>query len=175
LDKDPENRWLARFAARRLEAEPIRDAMMFVAGDLDLAPGGPAGADINTPRRSLYVQTARWDRSNFATLFDAANPDASVEKRTVSTVAPQALLMLNNDFVQNQASRLAKRLLRDVPGDDLRRIQWAYQLLFARPPLAKEVRIGRELLSRCSHNGTEAAWRQFAHVLLCSNEFMYVD
>ncbi len=80
--RDPENRWLGRFASRRLEAEAIRDAMLFAAGRLDLALGGPATHDLNTTRRSLYVQTARWDRSNFATLFDAANPDASVEGET---------------------------------------------------------------------------------------------
>ena len=140
--RDPDNRWLGRFTARRLEAEAIRDAMIFVSGRLDLAPGGPAGADVAALRRSLYVQTARWDRSNFATLFDAANPDASVEKRTVSTVAPQALLMLNNDFVQVQAAELAKRLLREAAGDEAARIQWACQVLFARPARAEELAIG---------------------------------
>ncbi len=88
VDRDPENRLLARFAPQRLEAEAIRDAMLFVAGQLDPTPGGPAGNDLNIRRRSLYVQTARWNRSNFATLFDAANPDASTAKRTISTVAP---------------------------------------------------------------------------------------
>ena len=95
---DPDNRWLARFAPHRLEAEAIRDAMLSVTGTLDKATGGPASDDIAILRRSLYVQTARWDRSNFATLFDAANPDASDEKRSVSTVAPQSLFMLNNSF-----------------------------------------------------------------------------
>jgi len=173
--RDPDNRWLGRFTARRLEAEAIRDAMIFVTGQLDLSPSGPAGADVGAPRRSLYVQTARWDRSNFATLFDAANPDASVEKRTASTVAPQALLMLNHEFVQAQAAELAKRLLREIQSDDEARIQRAYQLLFARPARAEEMAIGHQLLDISSESGTEAAWRDFAHVLLCSNEFIYVD
>ena len=96
VDNDPQNRLLGRFAPRRLEAEAIRDAMLFVAGHLDMASGGPAGDDLNILRRSLYVQTARWDRSGYASLFDAANPVSSAEKRIVSTVAPQALLMLNH-------------------------------------------------------------------------------
>src|SRR5439155_19323733 len=100
---DPENRWLGRFTPRRLEAEEIRDAMLSAAGRLDRTPGGPATHDLNGPRRSLYVQTARFDRSNYATLFDAANPDASVEKRDVSTVSPQALFLLNHSFVLTQA------------------------------------------------------------------------
>ncbi|MBY0460477.1 MAG: PSD1 and planctomycete cytochrome C domain-containing protein, partial [Gemmataceae bacterium] len=99
LTRDPDNRWLGRFTPRRLEAEAIRDAMLAVTGRLDLKPLGPATHDLGVPNRSLYVQTARWDRSNFATLFDAANPDAAVEKRDVSTVAPQALFLLNHEFV----------------------------------------------------------------------------
>jgi hypothetical protein len=173
--RDPENRWLARFSARRLEAEAIRDAMLFVCGRLDVGLDGPAGADVRVTRRSLYVQTARWDRSNFATLFDAANPDASVERRTVSTVAPQALFMINHDFVQAQAGHLAGRLLREASGDEAARIDRAYEILFSRPAHAEELNIGRNLIAKFGGPDTEAAWRDFAHVLLCSNEFIYVD
>ena len=173
--RDSENRWLARFSARRLEAEAIRDAMLFVSGRLEVAPDGLAGTEAGATRRSLYVQTARWDRSNFATLFDAANPDASVEKRTISIVAPQALFMINNDFVQTQAGHLAARLLREAPGDETARIDLAYQLLFSRPAHAEELEIGRNLIAQSGGPETEIAWRDFAHVLLCSNEFVYVD
>ena len=173
--RDPDNRWLGRFAARRLEAEAIRDAMIFVSGRLDPSPGGPAGADVSATRRSLYVQTARWDRSNFAMLFDAANPDASVEKRTPSTVAPQALFLLNHDFAQAQAGHLAKRLLREVPGNETARVHRAYQVLFARPARADELEIGLQLVAKSSSLDAEAAWRDCAHVLLCTNEFIYVD
>jgi len=173
--QDPENRWLGRFTARRLEAEAIRDAMIFVTGRLDLKPGGPAGADLAAPRRSLYIQTARWDRGNFATLFDAANPDASVEKRTVSTVPPQALLMLNNDFVRAQAKHLAKRVLRDSPDNESARIAWTYDMLFSRPVRAEESAIIHTLLAKSAHPEALSAWRDVVHVLLCSNEFIYVD
>jgi len=173
--KDPENRWLGRFAARRLEAEAIRDSMLSVAGRLDPTPGGPATPEQNTLRRSLYVQTARWDRGSFAILFDAANPDASVEKRHVSTVAPQALFLLNHNFVLDAARQLAIRLAHDAPNDDTARIQRAYQLLFARPASAEEVRIGREFLAQAGKAGADAAWQDLAHVLLCSNEFVYLD
>jgi hypothetical protein len=191
--------------------------MIFTSGRLDPALGGPAGAEVGGARRSLYVQTARWDRSNFAMLFDAANPDASVEKRTTSTVAPQALLLLNHGFVQDQAAHLAKRLIRELPGDETARIQRAYQVLFARPARADELEIARQLLSMnpplhpsqegniqpvvetklpsseglgvgsssvhtsfgnrrlSSPADAEAAWRDLAHVLLCTNEFIYVD
>jgi hypothetical protein len=172
---DPENRWLGRFTGRRLEAEAIRDAMMFVTGRLDLSLGGAAGTNVDSLRRSLYVQTARWDRGTFAALFDAANPDASVEKRTVSTVAPQALFMLNNDFVQTQAAELTKRLLREAPADETGRIQWLSQILFTRPAREEELGIARQLLAKSGQTETETAWRDLAHVLLCTNEFIYLD
>ncbi|MBI4659328.1 MAG: DUF1549 domain-containing protein [Verrucomicrobia bacterium] len=173
--RDSDNRRLGRFAARRLDAEAIRDAMIFVSGRLDPSLGGPAGPEVDVPRRSLYVQTARWDRSNFAMLFDAANPDASVEMRTVSTVAPQALWMLNHDFVQAQAAHLAKRLIQEWSGDKAARLQRAYQVLFARPARADEIEIGLELLAKSGAPDEETAWRDLAHVLLCTNEFIYVD
>ena len=175
VEADPENRWLGRFAARRLEAEAIRDAMMFVAGGLDMTLGGAAGDDLTIARRSLYVQTARWDRSGFGTLFDAANPDASAEARTVSTVAPQALLLLNHEFVLGQARRLAERLLREATSDDAARIAYAYQLLFARAPTAEEVAVAERVLQSAGAAEPAAAWTDFAHVLLCSNEFVYLD
>jgi len=123
----------------------------------------------------LYVQTARWDRSSFATLFDAANPDASVEHRTVSTVATQALFMINHEFVLTQARQFAARLLREAPEDPAERIDWAYHSLFGRPALPAEKGIGHRLLSNAGAPDSNGAWTDLAHVLFCSNEFIYVD
>lgn len=173
LARDPDNRLLSRFMPRRLEAEAIRDTVLSAAGRLEPALGGPAVPDLDTPRRSLYIQTARWDRSTFATLFDAANPDASEEKRNVSTVATQALFLLNNAFANSQAERLANRLLREVPDDVTARIQRAYQLLFARQAREDELEIARHLLGHSP--ASTAAWRNLAHVLLCCNELIYID
>jgi hypothetical protein len=172
---DPENRWLSRFSARRLEAEEIRDAMLAVAGQLDITPFGPATHDLNINKRSLYIQTARWDRSNFATLFDAANPDSAVEKRDVSTVAPQALFILNHEFVLKQAKILAERAIHDVPNDEAARIQLLFRLVFVRAAITNEVQIARQLLAAPRTGGADIAWRDLAHVLLCSNEFIYLD
>jgi cytochrome c553 len=173
--RDPENRWLGRFAPRRLDAEEIRDALLSVSGRLDRTRGGPAADDIDTTRRSLYVQTARWDRSSFAMLFDAANPDSSTEKRNISTVAPQALLFLNHPFVFAQALRLAERLVTDVPGNDNARIESAYQLVFGRSVRTEELVVCRAFLFRSGRPQADADWPGLAHLLLCSNEFLYVD
>jgi hypothetical protein len=175
LSRDPENRWLGRFSARRLDAEEIRDAMLCVSGRLDRTPGGPAADVIDTPRRSLYIQTARWDRSSLAMLFDAANPDASTEKRTPSTVAPQALLFLNHPFVRAQARHLAERLGAENCGDERARIDRAYRLLFGRPARPEEVAVFRRYLARPGGPRDQADWPGLAHVLLCSNEFIYID
>ena len=171
IARDPENRELGRFSPRRLDAEEMRDALLFVGGGLDPTAGGPAADGIDTPKRSLYVQTARWDRSSLAMLFDAANPDSSTEKRNVSTVAPQALLFLNHPFVFNQAKRFAERLASEVPNDDNARIERAYQLLFSRSARPDEIEICRAFLFR----GDKPDWPGLAHLLLCGNEFMYVD
>jgi len=175
LTRDPDNRWLGRFTPRRLEAEAIRDAMLAVAGRLDLKPLGPATHDLSALNRSLYVQTARWDRSNFATIFDAANPDAAVERRDVSTVAPQALFLLNHDFALAQAKHLADRATRDEPKDEVARIRRLFRLTFARAASEVEVKVARALLSAPRKGATDLAWRDLAHVLLLSNEFIYLD
>jgi hypothetical protein len=175
IGRDPVNQWFGRMSPRRLESEAIRDGMLFVAGQLDRARGGPATGDLNRPRRSLYIQTARQDRANFSTLFDAANPEQSVESRTVSTVAPQALFLLNSTFVQATAQTLARWLIEEASDDDAARIDRAYRRLYAREPRTEEVQIGLSFLGRNAARGRDAAWFDYAHVLLCSNEFLYVD
>jgi hypothetical protein len=173
--RDPTNRWLGRFTPRRLEAEALRDAMLAVSGRLNPLPGGPAADDITTDRRSLYVQTARWDRGSFAILFDAANPDASVATRDVSTVTPQSLFLLNHPFVLEQAAAFAARLQRDVPDDAQSRIARAYELLYARPPTDAERQIALQIVGPVDAPTAGQGWVDLAHVLLCSNEFVYID
>ena len=152
--------------------EPIRDAMLSVTGKLQLQMGGPASHDLAIPRRTLYLQTARWDRSNFASLFDGANPDASTDKRNVSTVALQSLFLMNHPFVLMQARNFGERLQHELPdrGADAEaaRIQRAYLLALQRLPSDEELAIARELVA-----GSQ--WHDLAHVLLCSNEFIYID
>lgn len=168
FDVDPENKLIGRFAPRRLEAEAIRDTILLANGQLDPACGGPAGDDFTIRRRSLYVQTARWQRDSYANLFDAANPDASTERRVTSTVAPQALLLLNHPWVHEQARHFAERLERDVPQNDAERIGRAYQLLFGRRPNDVELAIAQAVVA-------SGGWHDLAHVLLCSNELIYID
>jgi hypothetical protein len=172
---DPENRWLACYSSRRLRAEEIRDSMLSVTQCLDPKLGGFATQDLHRPRRSLYIQTVRTDRRNFSTLFDAADPEQCIGRRAVSTIAPQSLFFLNDKFVHEQAANLAKRLTSESPDDDRLCIQRAYLVLFGREPDAEEAALGLELIAQARKRNPETVWNEYAHVLLCTNEFCYVE
>jgi hypothetical protein len=169
---DPDNRLLGRMNRRRLDAESLRDSLLVAAGRLDPRPGGPATRDFNAPRRTLYLMTIRSDRSGYGPLFDSADSTAPVEKRTVSTVAPQALFLLNHPFVLAQARALAARVTaeeKEVPN----RIGRLYQLLYGRPATPEEIAVGREFVG--TNRDPRKGWEEYSHLLLCANEFMYVD
>ncbi len=175
---DPENLLFARMSRLRLEAEPLRDAMLAVSGKLDKSVGGVPFRDLVTPRRTIYFRTVRSDRTSYTMLFDAADPTAIIDTRTESTVAPQALFLINNPFVIEQARALADRALAFTAAGDVERIAKLYELLFARPASDEEARIGERLLAvaREAHEGDEVlSWQQYCQILLCSNEFTFVD
>lgn len=183
LRSDPDNRLFGRMNRQRLESEALRDNLLAVAGRLDATMGGPAYREIATPRRTVYLMTIRSDRSGFGPLFDAADPTTTIDHRVNSTVAPQALFMMNNAFVAEQARALAKRL-QSLGTTDAERIDKAYRLLYSRPPTKRETEIGLGLLGRNAPAASgetgkptphESAWQAYGQVLLCANEFVTVD
>jgi hypothetical protein len=140
--------------------------------------GGKAVTDLTTPRRSLYLMTIRSDRNNYRALFDAADPAAIVEKRNESTVAPQALFLLNHPFAVEQAKALAELTLKQASADTAGRIDWLYRRLYARQPTAPERELASRVLGEVNASKPDevmAAWTQYCQILLCANEFMYVD
>jgi hypothetical protein len=173
MKADPANELFGRMNRQRLEAEPMRDAMLAVTSTLDETPGGPSTANVNTPRRTLYLMTVRSDRSNYRMLFDAPDPTGIADHRIDSIVAPQALFLMNSPFVLEKVKLLARRVLSNDT-DEKGRIDWLYRLLYSRPPENKELEIGLETLNQ-SGGSTQAAWEQYCQVLLCGNEFVYVD
>jgi hypothetical protein len=183
MEADPENRWFGRAQPRRLDAEEIRDSMLIAAARLpspagEAGTGGPADHDLEARRRSLYVQTTRWDRANFSTLFDAANPDTSSESRPVSTVSPQALFLMNNRFVESVARDITTRLFGEVPAaaeSDVPRLAQTWSVLLGRPPREEEVATARASLAAAPPGDPQAAWADLVHILLCSNEFAFLD
>ena len=177
LKADPDNLLFGHMNRRRLESEALRDSMLDVGGKLDLTMGGPAMRDLATLRRTLYVMTIRSDRATYQFLFDAADPNTINEQRIDSTVAPQALFLMNHPFTMAQTKALVARLEKEAPKDDVGRVQWLYQLLYARPANKKEVKVGLNALAhaRTSASDKELAWEEYCQVLLCANEFIYVD
>ncbi len=185
LAADPENRLFARMASRRLEVEVIRDTLLSVSGRIDLRmkgpsapryPGGYSRAERRKPiftstRRTLYMMTIRGEYSDGPFVLDAANANRLVHQRTVSTTAPQALLMMNDPFVQSLAGSLADRLLAMDSLQTRGRIAAVYELLFARPPEARELKAAVGFLS--SIDDESRAWEQYCHALMCSNELSY--
>jgi hypothetical protein len=177
LAADPDNRLLGRMNLRRLEAEGIRDSLLAISGRLDPSLGGRPTRELSSRRRTLYLMTVRSDKSGFPFLFDMADPENIVDERTVSTVAPQALFLLNNSFALEQVAPLAERILAEAGPSERERIELAYELLYARPPREDEIALGLKFLTAAqarSEQKTQAAWEQYCQALLCANEFVYV-
>jgi hypothetical protein len=174
LAEDQENLLLGRMNRTRLDAESIRDSLLFVAGRLESTRGGPGFQDVALPRRSLYLMSVRTGaKSGFASVFDAPDCGAIVEKRSASTVAPQALFLLNDPFTSEQASALARRVAVQSPTTEpAEQIRVAYRLVFGRPPSSEELTIGGELLQAL---GAADPLERYCQLLLCANEFVYVD
>jgi mono/diheme cytochrome c family protein len=187
---DPENRLLWRMPRVRLEAEIIRDQILAVAGNLDRTLGGPCvypyidpklfqsstkrtwpgkpDDDPSTWRRSLYVYSKRSIRYPIFETFDQPNLINSCERRNRSTIAPQALLLMNNNFVITEAKYFAERLRREV-GDDARgQVERAYRLALGRMPTAFERAKTVEFI-QSSPNGLA----EFCQALFNLNEFVY--
>ncbi len=144
LDADPENRLWGRMSRRRLEAEELHDSLLALAGRLVERPGGPAESDPGSLRRLIYLGSSRSDRSDFGSVFDRANPSLHVERRTSSTVAPQALYLMNHPWVVEQARGLARRPEVAAAADPARRIAMLHLLVYGRPADDQEIALGRD-------------------------------
>jgi hypothetical protein len=221
---DPDNRLLWRMNRQRLEGEALRDSILAVAGTLNPKLGGsmvrvplepevyeliftegePDGLWSVTPdprehsRRSVYLFAKRNVRLPFLELFDQPDTLTSCAGRTVSTFAPQALVLLNGPFLQTQSKQFAARLLRECGARVDRQIDRAYRLALARPPQDSELRMAHEFLATqealirdrlraqqpvglppaiCESvdPATAAALADFCLALLNRNEFLYVN
>jgi hypothetical protein len=189
---DPENRLLWRANRRRLESEAARDAMLAVAGRLDSTPGGPGFQDAAIPRRTLYLMAVRTGAkaAEFGPLFDAPDCSGIVERRTESITAPQALFLINDPLMTDLARGLAERVLREaVDGTRQDQIRRLYEITLGRLPLGTEIELALEFLGEDRDNGAAGrpskphggvapaadAWVRYCHLLLCTNEFLYVD
>jgi hypothetical protein len=165
LAADPENRLLARMNHKRLEYEAIRDGVLFVTDQL--APG--RSAEKGRRARTLYEPVERKQPTDMMAMFDGPDPRVIATERAETTTAPQALFLLNNRFMLDAAARLAQLIQKDARlTDDLARIEHLYLRLFTRKPNAEEIEIGKSFLAG-------GQWAAYCQLLLCTNEFVYVD
>ena len=186
--RDPENRLLWRMNRRRLDAESLRDAVLAVAGTLNPKTGGrpvlpplseeerlgmwdrddwPESLDpAEHDRRSVYIFAKRQFPYPMFKTFDAPDPSTSCGRRAVTTVAPQALTLLNSEFMLDAAQAFARRIAG--AGSPERAVRAAWDLALARPPSAEETARAARMLDQASPE-------EFALMVLNLNEFVYID
>jgi hypothetical protein len=193
---DPDNTLLWRQNLRRLEAEAIRDAVLSASGELSLQMGGrgifptlpsevlakqsrPGNGWDKSPaadqaRRSVYIFVKRTLGVPLLESFDAASPDTPIAQRSVTTVAPQALILLNSDFMQQQAAAMAKRITNVAGQEPAAKITAAYQLALGRQPSNHEQSVATAFLDRWQNKHDEAVV-ELCKLILNLNEFVYID
>ena len=207
---DAGNRLLWRFPRRRLEAEALRDAILALSGRLDRTMGGSIfdykgksavddyyrglfsagkggyGFDAyRSGRRSLYLPVVRNQIFPMFQLFDFAGSNAVTSRRGDSTVAPQALFLLNSPFVVEQARHFAEALLSGEGADDRERVDLAHRRVLARPPSDEETEQALAFLAAYPQTqgpgevegteGLQEAWASYCQLLFGLNEFMYIE
>lgn len=176
---DPDNRWLWRFAPRRMEIESWRDAVLVASGRLNRALGGPSTslADAAHIRRTLYGKVSRLEPDKLLVAFDFPDANVSSEQRHTTIVPQQQLFVLNSDFMLASAREFAARIERSSP-DELARIEFSYLEAFGRTPTDEE-RAGAAAFVRAAAADPSAdklkVWEQVAHALLAANEFTWIE
>ncbi len=191
---DPDNRLWWHMPRRRLDGESLRDTLLAVAGNLDLSLGGPTfeaygsekksalAADYNythtDTRRSVYSPAFRNSPVELVEVFDAADPSTVTGHRNVSTVATQALYMMNHPFVLKQAELMAERLRAEKLMNDRARIERLYQLALGRTPTSTELSLAEAYIAKAGSETDEGwlkPWAQLVQTVFCSIDFRYVD
>ncbi len=183
---DADNRLYWRMPLKRMDAEMIRDSVLFHAGNLDLqTSGGPsfalhkkgdAGSYIykalshdgpSVWRRAVYRFSVRGGERIMMDSFDCPDPAVATPQRSVSNTPVQALTLLNNDFVLSQSGAIARRVEREAGSSTSAQIKHMYELLLGRPPSKKEQTLGASFIKANSLG-------LYARALLNSNEYLYV-
>ncbi|HRH95757.1 MAG TPA: PSD1 and planctomycete cytochrome C domain-containing protein [Prosthecobacter sp.] len=164
---DPANGLYMRFVPQRLEAEAIRDSMLAVSGLLDATMHGPGTRDENSKRRSIYFNIKRSQLIGSMVAFDLPEPLVSQGGRPTTTVAPQALILMNSPQARTWAKGLAKRI--QGAGDMPKQINMAYRLCFNRDAKPDELAAGSAFLK------SGATLADYCQVVLSLNEFIYVN
>ena len=193
---DPQNRLLSRMTLRRMDAEALRDSLLFVSGQLDETAGGPPDSvSVNrdglvsanpTPagrwRRSVYLQYRRTEIPSMMDTFDYPEMGPNCLSRNVSTVSPQSLMLMNNEHVRELASSVAAHVESIVASRDVdnpaAQVDTVYQLALSRSPTETERQLGIDILKELHglwQGKPHAALATYCHTILNSGAFLYID
>lgn len=192
---DLDNDLLSRFTMKRMEAEVLWDTLLLVSGRLDETPFGAVDGVKVRPdglvtavgtekgwRRSIYVEHNRKQNMTILECFDLPRPTPNCLKRRNSTVAPQALHLLNNESIYQLMLAFAERVIRETGENPTRQIDRSYQLALGRSPTPEEMQLATETLQQLKEEWRAAesesdlkALADFCHVLINSAEFIYID
>ncbi len=177
---DPANKLLWHFNRRRLEAEAFRDSMLSISGMLDATMFGPGTLDEGMKRRSIYFTVKRSKLIPMLQIFDAPQALTPIDKRPSTTVAPQALLLMNNPHVRGWAKALAQHICPDEKTPLAEAIRKGYQTALSREPMPQELAqvsafVQMQIQSYQGPEAREKGLTDFCQVLMCLNEFIYVD
>jgi len=171
---DFDNALLWRANVRRMDAEQIRDSLLAASGELDRKSFGPP-VEISKPRRSIYLKVIRNQPNELLMAFDGTDNILSTPERMTTTTPNQALLVLNNDWIVERAKKLAANTEpEDASPETINNaVSQLHLHLFGRPVQDAELTTAREFLAK--NEALSANWQDYCHVLLCSNEFFYID
>lgn len=180
LQKDRDNALVWHFQARRLEGEVIRDAMLGVSGLLDPAQFGPGLLDTNHKRRSIYFFIKRSKLVPMMMLFDGPDTLQDLPGRASTTIAPQALMLLNSPVVRGYADAFAARISQGAPGEE-EQVRRAYEMALSRPVREEEKLAALAFLRsqkaqyRAENKKEDLALGDFCQALFSLNEFVFLD
>jgi hypothetical protein len=181
VDRDGRLFW--RRPARRLEAEAIRDSLLAIGGVLDGRMYGPGTLDEGGRRRSVYFTVKRSKLIPMLVVFDAPEALSGIGERPTTTIAPQALYLMNNPHVRDYARGFARRIAPDAKAPLEEAVRMAYRVALGRAPTAGELAdsVGfvksqaTDYEAAKKGDARELALTDFCQTLLCLNGFVYVD
>jgi hypothetical protein len=161
---------------RRLDFEALRDSLLAVAGGLDRTLGGPPVKDMTAPaahRRTVYGFIDRLNLPGLFRTFDFPSPDTTSPRRDITTVAPQALFLMNNPFMLEQARKVLRRPEIMAAKEWPQRVVRLYRLLYGREPSREELALAEDFLK--SPGDKAALAQRYVQALLLTNEFAFAD
>lgn len=172
---DPDNTNFWRMNRRRLSVEQWRDSILAAGDSLDRTGGKSLElTDKKNVRRTVYGRISRKKLNDMLMQFDYPDANVHAAKRSATTTAVQKLFVMNNQFMVEQAKRLAKRVAGDSVDASTEQVHAIYGILYNRKPSATELEIALGFLELPAESQL-TRWEQYSHALLAANEMNYVD